>query len=82
MPQKLLKMKNSSLSKNPPLLADENIPVELIETLSKEGYNIKRVSLNSKDKQIFELAILEERAILTLDKHFLNKLKFQPKSKN
>jgi len=79
MPLKLLKMKHSSLSKNPPLLADENIPIEFIETLSKEGYDIKRVSLGSKDKQIFELAISEDRVLLTLDKHFLNKLKFPPK---
>ena len=70
-------MKNTLHSKL--LLADENIPLELIRKLSKERFDIKKVRLGSKDKQIFELAKLEDRALLTLDKHFLNKLKFPPK---
>ncbi len=72
-------MKNLSLSKNSLLLADENIPIELIDTLFKEGYDIKRVLLGSKDKQIFKLANSEQRVLLTFDKHFLNKLEFPPK---
>jgi len=71
-------MKNTSHSKLY-LLADENIPLELIDTLSKEGFDIKRVKLGSKDKQIFELAKSENRVLLTFDKHFLNKAKFPPK---
>lgn len=40
MPPKLSKMKGSSLSKNPLLLADENILNEIIEQLSSEGIKI------------------------------------------
>lgn len=61
------------------LLADENIPIELINKLSNEGFNIKRVLLGSKDEEIFKLAKSENRVLLTFDKHFLNKSKFLPK---
>jgi hypothetical protein len=44
-----------------------------------EKLDIRRVELGLKDKQIFDLAKSEERVILTLDKHFLNKVKFPPK---
>ncbi len=75
-----LKMKIMSHSKNKPkLLCDENIPLELIETLNNEGFDAKRVELGSKDKQIFTLSKSEERILVSSDKHFLNKIKFPPK---
>jgi|SRR3989344_2441348 len=61
------------------LLADENVPTELIGRLYRVGYNIKRAQLNAKDKQIFELAKSEGRVLLTFDKHFLNNVKFPSK---
>lgn len=60
------------------LLADENIPIEVVKILSGKGIDIKRIKLGSKDKQIFELAKSEKRTLLTLDKHFLNRAKFPP----
>ena len=59
------------------LLCDENIPIELIEMLNKEGFDAKRVELGSKDRQIFDLAKSEERVLLSSDKHFLNKIKYR-----
>jgi hypothetical protein len=70
-------MKDTLLSKIS-LLADENIPIKLINLLSKDNFNIKRVELGSKDKEIFDYAKSEKRALLTLDKHFLDKKKFPP----
>lgn len=60
-------------------IADENIPIGLIKFLYKEGFDIIRVKLNSRDSKIFERAKSEERVILTRDKYFLNKIKFPPK---
>jgi len=71
-------MKNISPSK-PPLLVDENIPLGVISVLSRKGFDAKRIKPSSKDGQVFELAKSEERVLLTLDKHFLNKIKFPPK---
>ena len=68
-----------SHSDKPKLLADENIPTELLTILSKEGFDIKEVQLGSKDRQVFEFAKLQNRILLTFDKHFLNRIKFPPK---
>ena len=68
-------MKNILHSK-PLLLADENIPIEIIKNLSSEGFDIKRVSLGSRDEEVFKFAKSENRVLLTFDKHFLNRLKF------
>src|SRR3989344_5020181 len=73
----LSRMKNTSDSK-PSFLADENIPLKFIKEFSNIGFDIKRVELRKKDKQVFEIAKSVGRVLLTSDKHFLNKLKFPP----
>jgi len=60
---RILKMKDSSQTKVS-FIADENIPVNLINSLSNKGFNIVRVKLRSKDPGIFERAKSEQRVIL------------------
>jgi len=71
-------MKDSSQTKVS-FIADENIPVGLINFLLDKGFDVIRVKLRSKDPKIFERAKSEQRVILTRDKDFLNKDKFPPK---
>lgn len=71
--------------KNIKLLADGNIPVEVINEFSASGINIRGLNdpeRNRSDDYILELANKEARVLLTLDKDFwddnktpLNKVK-------
>ena len=61
------------------IISDENVPEKVNELLKEEGFNVKKVPLGVSDKEISRIAKLESRAILTFDKHFLNKEKFPPK---
>lgn len=64
---------------NKKFISDENIPIKVTELLKENGFDVKRATLKSSDKQISETAKRESRIILTFDKHFLNKEKFPPK---
>jgi predicted nuclease of predicted toxin-antitoxin system len=67
-----------SSSNKPKLLCDENIPIKVTELLKERGFDVKKASLNSTDKQISKIARLESRVILTFDKHFINRHLFPP----
>lgn len=60
------------------LLSDENVPFRICELLSKR-YDVKRVSCGISDKKLSKIARIENRVILTFDKHFLNKRLFPPR---
>ncbi len=57
------------------LLADENIPKFLVDALKKKGIDVLWITetnyRESNDFQIVELAVKENRTILTKDKDFL-----------
>ena len=59
-------------------LSDENVKLDLIKFLSREGVDVKNAPKGEKDLRLFSLACEDERAILTHDKHFLNKALFPP----
>ena len=61
------------------LLCDENIPLKVTESLIEKGFDVKKASLSSTDKEISKMARLESRIILTFDKHFINRHLFPPK---
>ena len=61
------------------ILADENIPIKTVEFLRKIGFDVKIISLGAKDKDISKIAKNESRAIITFDKHFINRHIFSPK---
>mgnify|MGYP005857755875 CR=1 FL=1 len=55
------------------LLANENFPLSSVHLLRKLGYDIKAIGDDDKsvsDKQVIELAIKENRLILTFDKDY------------
>jgi|TARA_B100001971_G_C17724907_1_gene303035 hypothetical protein len=60
------------------VISDENIPIKVDELFGNEGFDVKRVPLGISDDKISKIAKLENRIILTFDKHFLNKKKFPP----
>jgi len=60
------------------ILADENIPIKIIELLEKDNFNIKRVPKGADDQSIAELAKSENRVLLTFDRDFGNILLFPP----
>jgi len=60
-------------------ISDENIPVTLTELLRKDGFDVIKAPLGFSDKQVSKMAREESRVILTLDKHFIDKLKLPPK---
>ena len=62
------------------LIADENIPWELIETLRQKGYEIFVPARWLEDVDIGRLAQKERRIILTQDKDFTNPFIFPPKN--
>jgi len=66
-------------SNKPKLISDENIPIKITELLKKQGFDIKKIPLNSSDKELSKIAKSESRVILTFDKHFINKRLFPPK---
>ncbi len=60
------------------LLADENIPYELVDILRKSGYDISTVPRRAKDSDIALLAKKERRILLTQDKDFANIILYPP----
>lgn len=59
-------------------ISDENIPIKITELLREKGFDVKIALLGSSDKEISKMSKEESRAILTFDKHFLNKKEFLP----
>jgi len=62
------------------LLADENIPDELIELLLNKGYEIITAPRASKDHEIALIARKKRCVILTQDRDFANIILYPPKS--
>lgn len=55
------------------LLIDENISPKTAEFLEKQGYDVKSVrdnNLGANDKEVVELALKQNRIIITLDDDF------------
>ena len=56
------------------LLTDENIAASVVQTLKKEGFDIKDVKEQSlqgiTDKELLDIAFKENRIIITHDKDF------------
>jgi predicted nuclease of predicted toxin-antitoxin system len=55
------------------LLANENIPIELVNELRNSGYDILRVDeirKGMKDQEVLEFSLKESRIIITFDKDF------------
>jgi len=67
-----------SLSNKPKLLCDANIPFKLSKLLKETGFDIIEPPLYAKDSEIAKLAKLENRVILTFDRHFGNITLFPP----
>lgn len=64
-------------------LADENIPLQVCESLRKDGFDIKHIATldsGAEDRKIISLAEKESRIILTFDKDF-GELVFRQKAK-
>lgn len=64
------------------LVADENIPSELINLLRKDGHDVLAISEDEpsiSDDAIISLAKREKRVLITFDKHFANILLYPPK---
>lgn len=60
-------------------LADINIPQSVITALTAQGHDvldIKKISLESKDTELIQIAQKEERIILTRDKDFIALLQY------
>lgn len=54
-------------------LADENIPLKFVTTLKQKGYDVLRIDEVKKgmnDKEVINLAKIEDRILLTFDKDF------------
>jgi len=66
-------------------LADENIPLEVIEYLQQQNINIVSLSVTNpgiEDEEILALAVKENRTIITFDKDFSKHIfKFKKQSK-
>lgn len=56
------------------ILADENLPYELILSLRKSGHDISETPFGLPDNEIIQLAKRQKRILLTQDKHFANLL--------
>lgn len=62
------------------LLADENIPDELVDLLRSRGYDVAAVPPKSKDADIALIAKRERRVLLTQDKDFANIIWYPPET--
>lgn len=60
------------------ILADENIPLKIVELLEKNNFDIKRAPRGSEDKEIANIAHSDNRIIITFDRDFGNILLFPP----
>lgn len=65
-------------------LADENVFPNLVQKLREQGYDVKDVResglAGASDESIMRLALHEERALITFDKHFADILRYPPSS--
>ncbi len=55
------------------ILANENVPLKSTDVLKAAGYDVKVVGVESPgitDREVMELAIREERTIVTFDRHY------------
>ena len=55
------------------LLANENFPLASVQLLSKEDFDIKSIGTDNpsiKDHEVIQLAVDEERTIITFDKDY------------
>lgn len=63
-------------------LADENIPVKIIEYLESAGYSVmdlrKYKIKHLTDEQVMSFATDKKLILLTFDKHFSNIMKYPP----
>lgn len=59
-------------------LVDENVPVQLIDWLQKNGHDAKRVPSGIKNGQVLALANSDFRILITQDKDFANRLQYPP----
>ena len=61
-------------------LADENLYVPIVQGLRNRGHEVFSILEEGKagtlEEEIFRLAVLENRIIVTMDKHFTNMLRF------
>ncbi|MEK6909109.1 MAG: DUF5615 family PIN-like protein [Nanoarchaeota archaeon] len=65
-------------------IADENIPLEVVEILKRKGIDIISLSLKDpgmKDYDVLNLSIEEQRTLITFDRDF-SKLIFKLKKPN
>jgi len=62
------------------ILADENIPDELVDLLRDRGYDVSCVPPGTQDPDIVPLAKRERRLLLTQDKDFANIILYPPKN--
>ena len=60
------------------ILADENIPLKIIELLERDKFDVKRAIKGSNDNEIADVANSENRIIITFDRDFGNILLFPP----
>ena len=55
-------------------LADENVPEEFVRELRRLGFDVvsvREIRRGMKNHEIAELSKLDDRVVITLDKHFL-----------
>ena len=55
------------------ILVNENVPLKSTDVLKAAGYDVKVVGLESPgitDQEVMELAIREDRTIVTFDRHY------------
>jgi len=61
-------------------LADENLYVPIVTGLRERGHDvfsiIEQGEIGIGDEEIFQMAVKENRVIVTMDKHFSNMLRF------
>jgi len=61
-------------------LADENLYVPIVNGLRERGYDVFSIleqgEIGISDEEIFQMAVKENRVIVTMDKHFSNMLRF------
>ncbi len=60
------------------ILADENIPIKVIESLENNNFDVKRAPKGADDNEIADIANSENRIIITFDRDFGNILLFPP----
>ncbi len=62
------------------LLADENIPIKLIEELRKADHDVLSAEPRTADEEVIGLAKKEKRILLSQDKHLANIVWYPPKN--